>query len=178
MPKITIDLLSPGSLDAAIRQIDDYKRSLKSKCESLAERVAERIAWRASEGFSTAIADDIFSPAGDRPTGNVSVSVSSEGALCVVIAEGEDAAFIEFGAGVSYNGPVGSSPNPLVAQEGLPFTIGSHSYVEPTSKTRWWFTKDGQHYGTHGTPAAMPMYRGVQDAINVIADLAREVFGR
>lgn len=174
MPKtIKIDLLSPGSLDAAIKQIDDYKRSLAGKCESLAEQIAERVAWRASEGFATAVSADIIG--GPQIGSDVTVTVESDGKMQVVIASGEDAVFIEFGAGVYDNGAAGSSPHPKGAEHG--FLIGEYGLGRGKRRT-WGYYENGELVRTHGTPAAMPMYHGLQDAIKVIADLAREVFAR
>lgn len=167
--------LSVAGLERAIAELEAYTQELKSKTERLRELVAERIAWSAAEGFSNALADDIFS-GGERTYGNVSVSMENNGDITVVIASGEDAVFIEFGAGVYYNGGAGSSPHPDGAQNG--FLIGE--YGKGQGKKNVWAlpgsTKDNPIL-THGTPAAMPLYHGVQDAVAVIAELAREVFG-
>lgn len=167
--------LSEASIDNAIDELDRYINDLGSKAEKLAEKVAERIAWSASSGFSNAIADDIFT-GGERPNGNVSVSVEENGNVCIVLAQGSDAVFIEFGAGVYYNGSAGSSPHPEGSRMG--FTIGE--YGKGQGKRNVWALPGSTNDApilTHGTPAAMPMYRGLQDALSVIDELAREVFG-
>ena len=165
-------------LDEAIKQIDAYKQSLNAKCQRLAQLIAERVAWSASQGFSGSIADDIVKPPGERPTPNVTVSIDDRGTIQVVMAEGKDAVFVEFGAGVHYNGGkgmIGRSPNPLVEKNGLPFTIGSYDKGNGR-KEAWGWIEDETLYVSRGTPAAMPMYHGVQEARAVILDLAREVF--
>lgn len=175
MSKVIRFSLSAESIDKAIGELTTYIESIKAKTDRLRELIAERIAWSAAEGFSTAVADDIFT-GGERPTGNVSVNVGNNGDLSVVIADGSDAVFIEFGAGVYYNGSAGSSPHPKGAENG--FLIGE--YGKGQGKRNVWALPGsvrGNPILTHGTPAAMPMYHGVQAAIEAIDELAREVFG-
>lgn len=162
-----------AGLDEAIKQIDAYKQSLALKCQELATRIAQVITWSAQNGFNTALAEDLIHEEGR--TANVTVDAEADGSLIVVIARGKDAVFVEFGAGVYNNGTVGSSPNPN--GEKLGFTIGSFSSHAPDKKA-WGFreTEDGPLHLTHGTPAAMPMYRGVQEAKQMMLQLAREVF--
>ena len=168
--------LDPQSIDRAIAELNAYANSLDAKADRLRNLVAERIGWSASDGFHSAVADDIFT-GGDRPTGsNVDVRVDDQGDVTVIIAHGKDAVFIEFGAGVYYNGSAGSSPHPKGAEMG--FLIGE--YGKGMGKRNVWAlpgsTKD-EPILTHGTPSAMPMYHGVREAVAVIGELAKEVFG-
>ena len=81
---------------------------------------------------------------------------------------------MEFGAGVYYNGAVGSSPNPLGTELG--FTIGSYG-LGNGRKEVWGYTgEDGQIHLTHGAPASMPLYKAVQSVSRDIVRIAREVF--
>lgn len=166
--------LAPDSIDKAIAQLQAYMDSLDSKAEKLRQRIAEQIQWSAQSGFSTALSSDIYT-GGTPPPPDVNVSIQDDGDVTVVIAEGEDAVFIEFGAGVYHNGAVGASPHPDGADAG--FTIGS--YGKGQGKYNSWAlpgSTAGAFIRTHGTPAAMPMYYGVQDALRVLTDLAKEVF--
>lgn len=166
--------LSVAGIDAAIERIERYRQRLLDRCSRLASLVGERIAWSAQQGFSSAIADDIFRGGGQVPA-RVTVSVEENGALVVVIASGEDAVFVEFGAGVYHNGAAGASPHPKGAENG--FLIGQ--YGEGHGKRNVWALPGSTNKNpilTHGTPAAMPMYHGVQEAASQIAELAREVF--
>ena len=163
--------LDPHDLARAAESVRRYARDVERKAGELRDLIARNIAWSASEGFSTAVADDLigeeFKPA------DVTVDIREDGDVRVVFASGEDAVFVEFGAGVSRNGGVGSSPHPR--GEELGFTIGSYG-KGLGAKPVWGFTKDGAHHITRGTPARMPMYRGMEDALSTIYDLAREVF--
>lgn len=182
--------LSVESIDAAIKEIEKFKSEMETKLARLRELVATRVAWSASAGFSTALTSDIFSGGQPLPS-DVDVTVTSDdnSNVSIVIANGEDAVFIEFGAGVYYNGSAGSSPHPWTDQNPT-FLIGEYGKgygkknVWALPKEMWTETttdKDGnvkvKPMLTHGTPAAMPMYRGVQDALRVIGGLAQEVFG-
>lgn len=165
--------LSEQGIDRAIKELAQYKKDFQRKCDLLRERVAERIAWSASRGFSVALGDDLIGEEAPRP--NVHVTVQHGGNISVVFAEGKDAAFIEFGTGVYSNTSAGSSPHPKGQELGL--TIGS--YGVGYGKQRVWGYRDeaGEIHLSRGVPAAMPMYHAVQDAVNVIADLVREIFG-
>lgn len=165
-------VLDETSIDRAIREVRQYRRTLLQKLDLLRERVAERIAWSAAHGFAVALADDRLGE--DAPRSDVRVSVTGDGKVSIVLAEGEDAAFIEFGAGVADNGSAGSSPHPYGAELGL--TIGSYGKGNGRKRVWGFYGEDGELHFTRGTPAAMPMYRAAREAAEAVADLAREVF--
>ena len=169
---ITIDIFNPASIDAAVKEIRDYADWVKRKTDELRERVAYFIAKDASAVFNTAVADDLIGEG--AVIGSVDVVVEDNGNMTLVIANGEDAVFMEFGAGVYYNGGVGSSPNPLGAALG--YTIGSYGKGNG-AKAVWGFKgEDGKLHLTHGVPASMPLYRALQSVVNDIEQIAREVF--
>ena len=169
---ITIDIFNPASIDAAVKEIRDYADWVKRKTDELRERVAYFIAKDASAVFNTAVADDLIGEG--AVIGSVNVVVEDNGNMTLVIANGEDAVFMEFGAGVYYNGGVGSSPNPLGAALG--YTIGSYGKGNG-AKAVWGFKgDDGVLHLTHGVPASMPLYRALQSVVNDIEQIAREVF--
>lgn len=175
MPKTIKFSLSEESINQAIVELDQYAQSLEGKAARLRQLVAERIRWNAEDGFSNAIADDIYR-GGERTYGDVTVDVHEDGDISIVMASGSDAVFIEFGAGVHYNGSTGNSPHPRGVKMG--FTIGEYgrgmgahdAWAIPGSTAE-------KPILTHGTPAAMPMYRGAREALAVIRELAEEVFG-
>jgi hypothetical protein len=81
---------------------------------------------------------------------------------------------MEFGAGVYYNGAVGSSPNPLGTDLG--FTIGSYGKGNGRKEVWGYCGEDGEIHLTHGAPSSMPLYKAVQSVLRDIARIAREVF--
>lgn len=166
--------LDAKSIAKAIKEIEQYKQEILRKINELRRRIAERIAEDASSGFASSIVDDLLPNSGGARAANVSVEVSDSGNTTLVIANGQDAVWCEFGAGVYHNGSVGSSPHPKGAELG--FTIGSYG-KGLGSKNVWGFYENGELKLTHGAPASMPMYTDCQSACDDIANIAREVFG-
>ncbi len=169
---IHIDVLSAASINAAVRELRAYQDWLRRKADELRERVAYFIAKDASAVFNTAVADDLIGEG--AVIGSVDVVVEDKGDFTVVIANGEDAVFMEFGAGVYYNGSVGSSPNPLGA--GLGYTIGSYGDGKGAREVWGFKGADGELHLSHGTPASMPMYKALMSVRQDLERIAREVF--
>ena len=162
--------LDVGSIDKAIAEVIAYRDEFQRKVDRLRQLVAERIAWSASSGFGTALVSDVVFGAGNES--DVEVTVEDNGDVTTVIADGNEALFIEFGAGVFNNGPVGTSPHPWGT-----YTIGSYGKGNGAKNAWGYRNADGTITVTRGTPAAMPMYRGMQDAMNAFDSLVQEVFG-
>lgn len=171
MSRVINVTLSDRGIAQAIREVEDYKKWLLRKAKELEERVAYHIARDASAVFNTATADDLIGEG--VVTGHVEVTVKEDGDFTVVIADGKDAVFMEFGAGVYHNGPVGQSPNPMGA--GLGFTIGSYGKGRGSREVWGYRDAEGLHL-THGVPASMPLYNAMMGVVNDIEQIAREVF--
>ena len=169
MKKISMTLDS-HSVAMAIAEVEKYRTELERKTELLRERIGNVVQFYAEQIFSQSVVDDIIN--GGKRWANVDVTVQNEGDTTVVVAHGQDAVFVEFGAGIHHNVGVGESEHPEGAKLG--FTIGSFG----TNGRRhvWGFYEDGELVLTHGTPATMPMYTGLKEACNQIAKIAREVF--
>lgn len=163
--------LSAKEIDKAIKELEQYKQELIRKTTLLREKVADRIAELAQSGFNGAVVDDLLK--GGVKTADVTVSLSNTDDVSLVIANGEDAVWVEFGAGVYHNGSAGSSPHPKGSELGL--TIGGYG-KGMGKKDVWGYYEEGELRLTHGTPAVMPMYNAVKTVCDEIADIAREVF--
>lgn len=163
--------LSGREIDRAIKELEQYKQELIRKTALLREKVAERIAELARSGFAGAVVDDLLQ--GEVRTAQVDVSLENEDNVSLVIANGEDAVWVEFGAGVFHNGSAGASPHPKGSELG--FTIGGYG-KGMGKKQVWGFYEDGELRLTHGAPATMPMYNAVKTVCDEIADIARGVF--
>jgi hypothetical protein len=152
-----------------ISMMKSYKSRIDNRIRLLEHKIANLIVAKAQQGFNSATLND-----GSR---NASVQVyakmRSEDGLIVVVAEGEDAVWVEFGAGVSYNGSVGTSKHPKGGELG--FTIGSYG-MGKGKRRKWGYYQDGELYLTRGTPTQMPLMRAVIEVSNDIASIAREVF--
>lgn len=164
--------LSEREIENAIKKLEQYKQELIRKTALLREKVADRIAGLAQSGFNGAIVDDVLK--GGVKTAQVTVSLSSTDDVSLVIANGKDAVWAEFGSGVFHNGSVGNSPHPR-GQE-LGFTIGGYG-KGMGKKQVWGYYEDGELRLTHGAPATMPMYRAVKETCDELAIIAKEVFG-
>jgi hypothetical protein len=170
--KITVGL-SEQDIDRAIREMAQYKTEFLQKVELLREKVADRLAVEAQSGFTGAVVDDLIKRG--QKFADVKVSVDNRANLSVVVANGEDAVWVEFGAGVYHNGSPGSSPHPNGAELG--FTIGSFGKGNGKKEAWGYYDENNELKLTRGTPATMPMYRAVQTVCNDIQNIAREVFG-
>lgn len=167
--------LNPKSIDNAIKELERFKTDFAKKCVEFRRRVGERIQWSAANGFKAAIVSDVIS--GPEPVNDVSVEINHGDDVTVVFTNGSQAVFIEFGAGVYYNGSPGDSPHPWGLEFG--YGIGTYGHHRGTQDL-WVYWGDSEHTQkawTHGTPAAMPMYRGVEEAVRALDEIAREVFG-
>lgn len=163
--------LSEREIDRTIKALEQYKRELIRKTSLLREKVAERIEELARSGFAGAVVDDLLR--GGVKTAQVDVSLDNKDAVSLVIANGEDAVWVEFGSGVFANGTAGQSPHPKGQEFG--FLIGEYGKKQGR-KTVWGYYEDGELKLTHGTPATMPMYRAVREVCDNIYDIAKEVF--
>lgn len=165
--------LSERDIDRAIKELEQYKQDIIRKTELLREKVAQRIESLVQSGFAGAIVDDLTKDSGGVRQAEVQVSLDERDNVSVIIAAGEDAVWVEFGAGVFHNGSAGSSPHPDGSELG--FTIGGYGKGMGKRQT-WGFYEDGELRLTHGTPAVMPMYNAMKTVCDEIADIAREVF--
>lgn len=170
--KITIELTESG-IDKAIKELEEYKKDIKRKTALLQDRIAKRIEEEANKGFASAVVDDLVRGGYQKP--DVTVNYTTKGDISVVVAQGEDAVWVEFGAGVYHNGNLGSSPHPRGSELGM--TIGG--YGQGKGKQRSWGFKDadGTLHVTRGTPAQMPLEKAVLSVLDELPQLAKEVFG-
>lgn len=169
--KVISFTLDTKDIDKAIRELEKYKIDFQKKVDNYRNRLAEEIAVNASLNFGSAVLDDRVKGEPRKP--DVTVSVSDKGNISVVVADGEDAIWCEFGAGVYHNGAVGTSPNPY--GNDLGFTIGSYGKGYGKAKA-WGYYEDGELVITRGTPASMPMYNAVQEVTKRAIEIAREVW--
>lgn len=178
--EIFVNVLDPASIEAAVRGVREYAEFVRRKTDELRERIAELISNQAQAVFNSSVADNGFmvingNPVDDTRFGEVTVTVKPEGDnTTVIIANGKDAVFMEFGAGVYYNGPVGSSPNPWGQEYG--FTIGSYGHGNGRKEVWGYKGEDGEIHLTHGAPASMPLFNAVMSVRRDLVDIAREVF--
>lgn len=180
MAKVIEFDLSKEGLDRAIKEIEQFQKELVEKMAEVRRQFAQRIVWSADAGFANAVVSDVIK--GSAEPNDVTVRMEHNGDVTLVIADGSQAVFIEFGAGVYHNGPVGQSLNPWVsgADNGSPdvsgFTIGSYGKGKG-ERTAWGYYDSGNNVVvTRGTFAQRPMYNGYKLAVAELASIVRGVF--
>ena len=171
MSKIIQVKLDTQDIVRAIKEVENYRQDFLRKVDIFRKRIAEELANDAQSGFNSAIINDLTKGGGRKP--EVTVSVTDKSGVSVVIANGSDAIWCEFGAGVYHNGSVGSSPNPLGVELG--YTIGSYGKGYGKGDA-WGYCENGVLNITRGTPASMPMYNAMKTVGTKVISIAREVF--
>ncbi len=167
--KITLDT---KSITEAIKGIERYKQSLDTKAEKLRERIAELVKEKAQSGFDSSVVS-INKYTGDGYASDIEVSWQDEDEKSVlVVAKGDEVAFIEFGAGIHFNGA--GSPHPDGERLGL--TIGSYGKGQGNRDFWVYYNEEEKKEYTYGTRSTMPLYKALCDAADDIEAIAREIF--
>jgi hypothetical protein len=175
--------LSVSSLEALVRDLKQYNEDLSTKCEIvvrklcvIAQEVIEKqiglagLTYETTKGGSTV-------ESGSRTEHNTDVKINgfSDRCIATIDVSGQDILFIEFGAGVYYNGAKGSSPHPKGQQLGM--LIGTYG-KGMGSRQVWGYVEDGVTILTHGTKATMPMYEAILKVYEQAPKVVKEVFGK
>lgn len=164
MARKTITMkLGTASVGKAIRELRDYDIWVKQKTAQLTERLAAIGAMEATVRFGRAYYDS---------EKDVSVSVEPIPNGWKIMASGQATFFVEFGAGVYYNG---AEPHP--ARPAGVAKIGEYGQGKGKQNTWGYYDSGGSLTLTHGTPAAMPMVHASRVMEQEIGRIAREVFG-
>lgn len=162
--------LNQKSIQDAIKQLEDYKTGLRNKNELFVRRLAEL-------GIPV-IDQNIMMLQGDSDKNHntyIKINRFDNYAQAVLVCEGANLNFIEFGAGIHYNTPTGSSPHPK-GQE-LDYTIGSYGQGKGKNDSWTYYSDSGEWVRSYGTEAAMPIYKASVEIMQNIRKIAKEVFG-
>lgn len=175
--KKTINIeLSPDGIEKAIKDVKQFRDDLKVELDLAAESLADKIREYAEVYYAGTVVDYLK----NEPPVYAEVEVKTvkkNKRTWLVVASGEDAVFVEFGAGVTGNTSVGSSNHPWATDNpsGEQFTIGSYSKY--FSGWRAWPFKDseGKRHLSYGTPASYVLYNATQDAVREFPNIVKEV---
>lgn len=159
MKSVTVNVLDPRSWENAQADLLTYLSDLEQKARTICERLATIGAVRASLDFSRAI----YSGPND-----VAVSVEPTSNGYAIHARGNAVLFIEFGSGATYGY---GHPEPGEYGPGT-YNMDSPNWRNPKG---WWYG-DSQH--TYGNPPAQAMYNAKQEILNMVEQVAREVFSQ
>lgn len=168
--KVISGPLNAAFLRSVITLLTDYKAALPRKMEEFATRLVSEVGIPTIDARIAAAKGD----SSDAHDTAFVISRTATGIKGVVTVKGEDIVFIEFGAGIHYNTPAGTSPHDKGVQFG--YTIGS--YGQGRGRYDWWYYKDdsGALVRSQGTQATMPLLTAVKDMRGAVVRIAREVF--
>lgn len=159
--RIQVNPYDKKSVKAAIKQLQEYKRDmLQTKCDEFTRRLAETGREIASMRFESAEYD------GDN---DVTVSVSGDGSSLKVVANGKAVCFIEFGSGVARGGgyPADRKPEGIVG-------LGQYGKGHGATGEPWYYAHGKK---SDGNPPAMAMLNARDTMVEMVTQIAREVFG-
>lgn len=177
MPKRISFGLSVSEVNAAIKELRDYKNDLSHKCMEFCERLCEIGANEAHSRISQ-------SPLGKTITVSTEISPEKAGCKTILYAVGETKQadgyepvntllLVEFGAGIKYN----EIANPKASDFGM--GVGTYPGQTHAFDSGGWYYMgiDGEWHHSYGVKATMPMYGASLEIRNKIIEIAKEVFG-
>lgn len=168
---LVIDGLSEKSLKNAATQIERYRKQFVNKNREFVRELTKA-------GIAV-IYENLYGAGDSEPPEPNEPKVfmgTHEGYMQAILRlRGEDVMFVEFGAGITYNSPAGSSPHPMGAQLG--YTIGSYGLGQGAKEYWFYKDKDGEEKVSYGTEATMPMYKADMKIRQEFASIAKRVFG-
>lgn len=162
--------LSEGSIQNAVKELERYKQSLISKNDLFVQRLSE-------VGIPVIDANIAAAQGDSDKSHNTYIKLNSFGSYsrAVLVVEGRDLLMIEFGAGIHYNTPAGTSPHPK-GQE-LGYTIGSYGKGHGAEDYWYYQAESGETVRSYGTESTMPVYKASVEIRQKIREIAKEVFG-
>lgn len=170
MKTIHIDLSSRSSVSNAINELNNIKKEWQRKSNLCAEMIAAALADEIQKNLDAIpFTDDIK----DVKTHSVVPKNTVLTATAVgnrIVINGEEVAFVEFGAGAYYNG-VGSK-NPL--SDAVSFDTATGTYGKGQGSKKFWFIAHNRI--SCGTPAYMPIYNAIEAIKPQIPTMIRQVF--
>lgn len=172
--------LSASSIRNLQKELEKYKDSLTCKCQEFVQKLAEVgipvINKNMAKAAFTVDGKGIQSGADPQHYTHIKLNTFGDYARADLIVEGKELLFIEFGAGVYYNGAAGSSPHPKGGEFG--YVIGSYGKGHGKQKIWGYYADTGELVLTHGVEATMPMYKASLEIADKIVDVAKKVFGK
>lgn len=171
--KITINALSMTSIYDALFNLEQFRKRLERLVNELPQALATYGMIGASVRFAEAPRDILLSGSWSYP--NIMVTAEpftgEEKSGWRVLANGEEVCFVEFGAGVYYNGGnasyLGRRPKGIVG-------IGRYGKGQGKQDV-WVFKKNGEKFFTQGTPASNALYYTGQEIRRRIEEEARRI---
>lgn len=172
--------LSISSIRNLQKELEKYSDKLTYKCRLLAEELAKAgipvINENMAKATFTVDEKGIQSGADPQYYTHIKLNTFGDYARADLIVEGKELLFIEFGAGVYYNGAAGTSPHPKGEEFG--YVIGSYGKGHGVQKVWGYYADSGELILTHGVEATMPMYKASLEIADKVVEVAKKVFGK
>lgn len=169
--RITIDSASAGSLQASLRKLEAYVTKLRKLETELPRVLTEFGAESAQVKFDSAVYDVLLNGAGT--IANINVTSQPTGNGFAVVANGREVCFVEFGAGVHFNGAgstyKGQRPTGI---------DGIGEFGKGHGKQHVWVYESqfsGNKMFTQGTPASNAMYYTANEIRRRVVKEARRI---
>ena len=165
--------MSAKSFNRLAKQMDKTCSALDEKASILCEKLAKLGATQASLGFISAVYDGI---------NDVTVTWANDKKTCKIVANGNAAAFIEFGAGVTSGiGYPGNKPEGILPIGSFGQKKGLQEfwfyYGEPGTSGKVIAERDkGLLVKTYGNPPNAVMYETAKMLADNVVKVAKEVF--
>lgn len=166
---IRINVLSLASVEKAISDIEAFQEKLKRLEEELPKELAEFGVEYAQAAYDMSIYNVLWDNSSSTP--NISVTAEPIEHGYRVLANGQEVCFVEFGAGVFFNGG-GAYEGELP-----PGIVGIGEYGFGLGKNDVWAFDDanGERQVTHGTPASNAMYYTGEEIRRRVEETARRI---
>lgn len=167
MRTIQVDL-SKSSIRNAIKQLEEYNKSLLDKNDLFVKKLAQLGVDIAEQQIAMADGDS-------NKYHDIRIIPHSFGnySQATIRLDGEDILFIEFGSGIHYN--------PTDPEHASKFGYGVGTYPGQThafDTDGWWYRDSiGDKHHSYGTRATSPMLKASNVIINEVRRIAREVYG-
>ena len=168
-----MNVLDTGSIDAAIKEVHNYRKLVEQRTVQLAQRLAT---------YGADIVRIKIADLGAVDTGELLSSVDGyfNSALNTgyILVSNDHAAFVEFGTGVA----LGNIQHPnaeYLARASWDYGIGEHIFTTKNGKIGWYYpTDDGGVRFTEGMSSRPFMYDTVLEIERQFMQIAREVFAQ
>ena len=160
--------LSQSSIQAAIKELDKYKKSLEMKCQIFVNKLSQ-------EGLQVVQMSMQSIPDKDKGGYYTEIINNNDGTMksATIRLTGDKILLIEFGAGIRYASP----GHPKAGEFG--YGVGTYpGQTHAEDPNGWWYRdeSDNPHH-SYGNRAYMPMYNAGTAMKLRMQSLAREVFG-
>lgn len=167
MKTIKFDLGSVSSMEAAIKELEEYQDELMDKIQQFLDALVQ-------EGIQVASAK-LGSTQGDWEDAYVD-GIYVTDTKAIILLGGKDCLFVEFGAGIYYNN---GNAHPKAHEFG--YGVGTYPSKHPPNRAinpgYWWYKgNDDAIHLSIGTEASMPLFTGAEHMRSIVGAKAREIF--